>query len=73
MAGVELVLNKAEKTPFPPEGRTGHKIAMACRKHGAIIRPLGDVLVIMPPLTITLQEIEMLLKAMEKAIKEVVG
>jgi adenosylmethionine-8-amino-7-oxononanoate aminotransferase len=73
MAGVELVLDRKGKTPFPPGARTGHRVAMACRKHGVIIRPLGDVIVIMPPLTITLEEMERLLHGVERAVKEVVG
>jgi adenosylmethionine-8-amino-7-oxononanoate aminotransferase len=73
MAGVELVMDRAEKTSYPPGSRTGHRVAMACRNYGAIIRPLGDVLVLIPPLTVTLEEIEMLLEAVENAVKEVLG
>jgi len=71
MAGIELVADKASKTPFPPQDRIGHKVAMACRSHGVIIRPLGDVLVLMPPLAITADELTALLTAVNTALNEV--
>src|SRR6185503_12130005 len=39
------------------ELRLGHRVAMAARNHGAIVRPLGDVLVLMPPLAMSPDEI----------------
>lgn len=71
MVGIELVLDKGSKTSFPPENRIGHKTAMACRKHGAIIRPLGDVIVLMPPLSISENELFRLVAATASAINEV--
>ncbi len=46
MVGVELVEQ-------PPRARLGHQVALAARRRGAIIRPLGDVVVLMPPLAIS--------------------
>lgn len=48
MVGIELVQHRETRSPFPPERRTGHRVTLAARKRGVIIRPLGDVVVLMP-------------------------
>ena len=48
MVGIELVQDKEAKTPWPAERRTGHRVTLAARKRGVIVRPLGDVVVLMP-------------------------
>ena len=50
MAGIELVLNRETKVAYPFDQRIGHHVAMEARERGLIIRPLGDVVVLMPPL-----------------------
>ena len=60
MVGIELVDNRGTKQPFPPEKRIGHRVIMEARKRGVIIRPLGDVIVLMPPLAISKKEIDIL-------------
>ncbi len=57
MAGVELVADKKTKKPFAPALRTGHRVCMDTRQYGLIIRPLGDTIVLMPPLSITESEL----------------
>ena len=52
MVGIELVADKKTRQPFDPKRRLGAEVCMNCRKHGVIIRPLGDVIVLMPPLAI---------------------
>jgi adenosylmethionine-8-amino-7-oxononanoate aminotransferase len=52
MAGIELVQDRATKRPFPPERRTGAEVCRAARDRGVLLRPLGDVVVLMPPLAI---------------------
>jgi adenosylmethionine-8-amino-7-oxononanoate aminotransferase len=69
MTGIELVANKETKAPFPPQGRMGFKVIMEARKRGVIIRPLGDVIVIMPPLSITEGELEELVSVIYQSIK----
>lgn len=71
MAGVELAKDKAAGTPYEPVERMGHKVIMAARKHGVIIRPLGDTVVLMPPLSSTTEDIDLLLGALGRAIAEV--
>jgi adenosylmethionine-8-amino-7-oxononanoate aminotransferase len=70
MAGIELVQNKASQEPFPATRRTGHRVILAARKLGAILRPLGDVIVLMPPLAITPEELEELCRITAMAIKK---
>jgi adenosylmethionine-8-amino-7-oxononanoate aminotransferase len=62
IAGIELVADPAKKTPFAPELRTGHRVALEARKRGAILRPLGDTVVLMPPLAITDAELRRLVR-----------
>ncbi len=51
VAGVELVQRRTPYTPFPWQRRVGGEICQRLRAHGVLLRPLGDVIVIMPPLT----------------------
>src|SRR5690606_16720720 len=48
MIGVELVRERYGLVPFPSEQRTGHRVTLAARERGVILRPLGDVVVLMP-------------------------
>jgi adenosylmethionine-8-amino-7-oxononanoate aminotransferase len=68
MVGIELVLNKATKEAFPVKQRRGHQVILAARKLGAILRPLGDVVVLMPPLGISPEELKELLDITIEAI-----
>ncbi|WP_027181834.1 adenosylmethionine--8-amino-7-oxononanoate transaminase [Oleidesulfovibrio alaskensis] len=73
MTGIELVEDRATRRPYPFALRTAHKVVLAARRRGVIIRPLGDVLVLMPPLSITAQECGLLVEATAEAIQEVTG
>jgi adenosylmethionine---8-amino-7-oxononanoate aminotransferase len=66
MVGIEL-------DGFPLEARAGHQVTLAARRRGAIVRPLGDVIVLMPPLAITKRELTRLLEITAEAITEVVA
>ena len=68
MAGIELVADKGTREPFPTGRRVGHRVILAARQMGAILRPLGDVIVLMPPLCITLEELGALCDLTEAAI-----
>ena len=48
MVGIELVEDKETQRGYPPERRMGHQVTLAARKRGVILRPLGDVVVLMP-------------------------
>jgi len=69
MAGIELVKDPATKEPFPAELRMGHRVTLEARKRGVIARPLGDVLVLMPPLAITDAELEKLVAVLVESTK----
>lgn len=73
MVGIELVKNRATKEPFPWEDRVGVKVCREVRKYGIILRPLGNVIVLMPPLSLTLDEMDILLENTYKAIEVVTG
>jgi adenosylmethionine-8-amino-7-oxononanoate aminotransferase len=69
MVGIELVRDRGTKTPYLPADKIGARIIMECRKNGLIIRPLGDVIVLMPPLSISLQELKKMVKIVFVSIK----
>jgi adenosylmethionine---8-amino-7-oxononanoate aminotransferase len=61
MVGIELVEDKNERRSYPPGNRMGHKVILEARRRNVMIRPLGDVIILMPPLTIADEELETLL------------
>jgi adenosylmethionine---8-amino-7-oxononanoate aminotransferase len=69
MVGIELVADKETREPFPVARRTGHRVILEARKLGAILRPLGDVLILMPPLCITREELDTLCRITREAIQ----
>lgn len=71
MIGIELVENPQEKIPFPWEMAIGAKVCKKAREHGLIIRPIGSVIVFMPPLVSTIAEIEHMLDIIYLSIKEI--
>ncbi|MDD5043954.1 MAG: adenosylmethionine--8-amino-7-oxononanoate transaminase [Candidatus Omnitrophica bacterium] len=71
MAGIELVKDKTNKTPYPWEDKIGIRVCQEARKHALILRPLGNVIVLMPPLAITLPELEKLTEVTYNCIKEI--
>ena len=72
-AGIELVAERASRASFPTAERRGMRVCSAARRHGVFLRPLGDVVVIMPPLTITNEEIDLIAEALRAAIPEACG
>ncbi len=72
MVGLELVADRATKRSFPAHLRLGRQAALHARQAGVIIRPLGDVVVLMPPLAMPVAELDLLADAVEAAIAAVV-
>ena len=69
MAGIELVQDKARKTAYLPEDRIGHRVAQEARKRGLLIRPLGNIVVLMPPLSVSTAELKRMLVIVREAIE----
>ena len=71
VVGIELVKNRATKAPYPLAERVGMHVADEARRLGLLIRPLGNVIVLMPPLSTTLPELRKMVDLVTKAIKTV--
>jgi adenosylmethionine-8-amino-7-oxononanoate aminotransferase len=71
MVGVELVKNNETGEPYALDERIGHQVIKLARQLGAILRPLGNVIVLMPPLAITMVELDELLDITYRAIDRV--
>jgi adenosylmethionine-8-amino-7-oxononanoate aminotransferase len=67
--GIELVADRGNRTPFPPAERRGMRVCRRAREKGVFLRPLGDVIVLMPPLSVTLDEIDLLVDAVAHGIR----
>lgn len=63
----------AAMTVDSPDLTLGAKICLAARKHGLLTRPIGNTLVLMPPLCVTLDEIERMVAALRAALAEVIA
>jgi adenosylmethionine-8-amino-7-oxononanoate aminotransferase len=73
MVGIELVQDKASRRSYPPENRIGHKVIKEARKRNLMIRPLADIIILMPPLSITDAELALLLDTVHDSIRAVTG
>ncbi|MDR4945214.1 adenosylmethionine--8-amino-7-oxononanoate transaminase [Neobacillus cucumis] len=71
MCGIELVYSKETKEPFPAEKRIGYHVTLRMRELGLLTRPLGDVIVFMPPHVSTKEELKAMVAIMKEAIIEV--
>ncbi|GAB4321031.1 MAG: adenosylmethionine--8-amino-7-oxononanoate transaminase [Candidatus Sumerlaeia bacterium] len=70
MVGIELVRSTPAVEPFPAAVRAGRRVCSLARRRGVALRPLGDVVVWMPPLSITEDELELLISATREAIEQ---
>ncbi|ADC48905.1 adenosylmethionine--8-amino-7-oxononanoate transaminase [Alkalihalophilus pseudofirmus OF4] len=70
MVGIELVLDKETKQPFPWVERIGYQTTLEMRKLGMLSRPLGDTIVFMPPYASSYEDLDAMISIMEQAIKE---
>lgn len=71
MIGIELVQDKASKKTFPAQMQVEHQVILHARMNGAIIRPLGPVIVLMPILSMSMEELEQLIDITYEAIAAV--
>ena len=73
MVGIELVADRATRRAYPAEERRGAAVCAAARARGVWIRPLGDVVVLMPPYCIGDESLARLVEAVGQGIAEVTG
>lgn len=71
MAGLELVADQTSRASFPWEWRMGHQVVLAARKRAVNLRAIGDLVLCVPPLTITCEEIALLGRVLRDALDEV--
>ncbi len=71
MVGIELVRDRATKEPYPMQEKRGYRVTLLARKYGVMIRPLGNVIVLMPPLSITPAELRKLCRVIGDCIQQV--
>lgn len=71
MIGIELVRDRSTKEEYPYGDRVGHRVCLAARKRRVLLRPLGNVVVLMPPLSLTAAEAEWLCDVVKNSIDEV--
>lgn len=71
MAGIELVRNKRTKEPYPFEMRVGHRVAQEARRRGLLLRPLGNVIVLMPPLATNVPTLTRMVTLLRQSIEQV--
>jgi adenosylmethionine-8-amino-7-oxononanoate aminotransferase len=73
IGGIELVQDKETRAPYPWEERVGVRVCLEARKHGLFLRPLGNIIVVFPPLSISMDELKLLMDGIEKSISEITG
>lgn len=71
IGGVELVLDRKTREPYGWEERIGIQVCLEARKYGLFLRPLGNVIVIFPPLAISMKELKILMDGIEDSIAAV--
>lgn len=64
MVGVELVRDKATREAFDPALRIGHAVCRRMRSGGVMLRPLGDVVVLMPPPAMGMEDLQRIVGAL---------
>ncbi len=73
IGAVELVRDKQTKEPFAWEEKRGIRVCAAAMSRGVWLRPLGNVIVIMPPLAISLEQLDQIAEAVEYGISQQFG
>ena len=71
MVGIELVKDRDSREPYSPAERIGHHVSMEARRLGLLLRPLGNVLVLMPPLATKPKDTALMISILKRAIQSV--
>jgi len=70
MMGLEILEDPKARKPFDPKLCIGAQICMRLRKRGILLRPLGDVIIVMPPLAMPANDIIYILEAVKKELNQ---
>ena len=73
MVGIELVRYKPTREPYPLAAKAGHRVASVARTNGLLLRPIGNVLVLMPPLSISRTELRAMVHIVRESIQITLG
>jgi len=68
MVGIELVRDRATREAYPVEARVGHRVAKEARKRGLLLRPLGHIIVLMPPLSVNIPTLTRMVNILSHSI-----
>jgi adenosylmethionine---8-amino-7-oxononanoate aminotransferase len=71
IAGIELVRDRATRESYPAAERVGRRVCDVALRHGVLLRPLGDVIVLWPPLAVSLEQLEEIVAAVVRGVTEV--
>ncbi len=71
VAGVELVRDWRTREPFPLRARAGIRVCEALARRGVLTRPIGNVIVLMPPYCTTPAQMQRMVSACHEAIAEI--
>ncbi|MDA0339081.1 MAG: aspartate aminotransferase family protein [Proteobacteria bacterium] len=68
VGGVELVADKETKEPFDPKLKTGMRVLKAAQEAGLLVRAVGDILILCPPLIMTSDQVDQMFDRLEGAL-----
>ena len=71
MAGIELVAERASRVPLDPSAQSANRVFERARSQGVIVRPIGNVIVLSPPLIISERECDLIAEVLAEAIGQV--
>lgn len=73
MVGIELMQDRERGEPYPFEAKIGIRTILEARRRGLIIRPLGNVVVLMPPLSIARKDLSRMMRIARDSIAVATG
>ena len=73
LAGIELVQDWKTRQPYPLKARAGMRVCQAMARRGVLTRPIGNVILLMPPYCTTSEEVAIMVATLNRAIRETLG
>lgn len=71
MIGIELVADRNSKEGFAPDAESAMRVFKRCMNRGVVVRPIGNLIVISPPLTLTQEQCDEIITALYESVEEV--